>query len=233
VSLSGIKTADNDERNWGDGRKDLQVIMKRRGGRPTKENTAAMNDQLLDGARSSFARKGIAGAALEEIAAELGVSKHTIYRRYPNKPALLEAVVKRDLDRFRQVLATAAAEKTDALDALQNVALRYFLFGTDREYSAFYLSLMAEAVVSTPLRERLAEWSGIALEPFRDAVASAQEAGGIMAGEAWSICGILVDLLEGANNRVRLAAADPADDTDRRWLFDERWSVFMAAMGRR
>lgn len=213
--------------------KDLQVITKRRGGRPTKEHAAAMDDQLLDGARSSFARRGIAGAALEEIAAELGVSKHTIYRRYPNKPALLEAVVKRDLDRFRQALATAAAEKTDAVNALHNVALRYFLFGTDREYSAFYLSLIAEAVVSTSLRERLAVWSGIALEPFRDAIASAQKADEIIAGDAWSICGILVDLLEGANNRVRLVATDLADDTDRRRLFDERWNVFMAAMGRR
>ncbi|MGZ2506022.1 AcrR family transcriptional regulator [Rhizobium beringeri] len=207
------------------------MITKRRGGRPTKEHAAAMSDQLLDGARSSFARKGIANASLEEIAAELGVSKHTIYRRYPNKSALLEAVVKRDLDRFRVALSVAATEKNDALDALHSVALRYFLFGTDREYSAFYLSLLAEAVVSAPLRQRLADWSSIALEPFRDAIVLAQDADAIRPGDAWSICGILVDLLEGANNRVRLGVPDFADDADRRTLFDERWNFFLAAMG--
>src|SRR3712207_7334480 len=65
------------------------------GGRPTKEQAAALDDLVLDGARSIFCQKGVSHSSLEEIASHLGVSKHTIYRRFPNKTALLDAVVQR------------------------------------------------------------------------------------------------------------------------------------------
>ncbi len=208
----------------------MNPASRRAGGRPTREESEALTERLLDSTRSTFARKGVANTSVEEIAAELGISKHTLYRRYPNKPALLEAVVERDLLRFRKALAEAAGQGADPLEALHDTARRYFLFGTDQDYSAFYLSVIAEAVVSSSLRERLAEWSGIALQPLKEAILSAQAANAIVPGDAAEICGILVDLLEGANNRVRLRIADTPDKIEFLELFESRWTVFLAAM---
>ncbi|MDX0111135.1 TetR/AcrR family transcriptional regulator [Sinorhizobium meliloti] len=214
------------------GRHRTSMIRARRraGGRPTREEAEALTRRLLDSARSTFARKGISNSSMEEIAAELGISKHTLYRRYPNRQALLEAVVERDLVRFRKTLAEAAGQGDAPLAALRDMAFRYFRFGTDRDYSAFYLSVTAEAVFSLPLRERLAAWSSAALEPLVQAIISAQVAGLVVPGSAIEICHVLIDLLEGANNRVRLCLSESPDASERLRLFESRWAVFQTAM---
>ncbi len=68
---------------------------------------------------------------MEEIAAKLGISKHTLYRRYPNRQALLEAVVEPDLVRFRRRLPTQRGQGDAPLAVLRDMAFSYFRFGTD------------------------------------------------------------------------------------------------------
>jgi AcrR family transcriptional regulator len=208
----------------------MKLAQPRPGGRPTREGTANLTRQILDDARAAFAKKGVANASMEEIAARQAISKHTLYRRYPNKQALLGAVVERDLIRFRAALAQAAMQHEEPLLALHAVAFRYFLFGTDRDYSAFYLSVTAEAVLSASLRERLAIWSSVALEPMVGAILAAQDAGAIVAADPSELCGVLVDLLEGANNRIRLGLRGAPDEAECRRVFDSRWTIFQTAM---
>ncbi|MDM9625310.1 TetR/AcrR family transcriptional regulator [Rhizobium sp. S152] len=205
----------------------------RPGGRPRKDQAAAIGERLLDGARAVFAKRGIGSASLDAIAADLGMSKHTLYRRYPNKGALLEAVVARDLGRFREALVQAAEARCEPLEALHAVALRYFTFGIARDYAAFYLAVMAEAAISTSIGEKLAAWSATALEPLEAVIVTAQAANVMRAGDPTAICAILVDLLEGASNRVRLAPTDTFDEAACRILFDERWDLFVAALSLR
>lgn len=204
---------------------------RRPGGRPTREQAAAIDARVLDGARSVFCRKGVANSSVEEIAVELGISKHTLYRRYPNKAALLEAVVARDIEQFRQALSSAAGNGAGPLDALRRAALRYVEVGASRTYAAFYLSVIAEAAVSPALCARLAEWSGRALEPLVEAVAAAQAAGSLRPGDPATVGGILLDLLEGVNNRVRLHDEAAGDGPSPLALFETRWAVFTAALG--
>ena len=201
--------------------------VRRPGGRPSKEEAARLGESILDGARAAFGRKGIANVSLEEIASSLGVSKHTIYRRYPGMAALLDAVVARDIGHFRQALATAADVAGDPLDAARRISRSYVAFGASSDYAAFYLSLSAEAAVVPALRERLAAWSATALEPLTAAIAAAQAAGALRPGDPLPVRGVLVDLLEGVNNRVRLASGETPDVEA---LFETRWQVFLAAM---
>ncbi|WP_248308022.1 TetR/AcrR family transcriptional regulator [Bosea sp. AS-1] len=189
-----------------------------------------LDRHILEGARLAFCRSGVANASLDEIALSLGVSKHTIYRRFPNKAALLEAVVERDLGDFRTALVSAAKDGSGALNALRRMAMRYVEIGSSRDYAAFYLSVSAEAALSAPLRERLAAWSQSALQPLAAAIAAAQMAGALQPGDPQAVCDVLVDLLEGANNRVRLGAA-AVEDAERQDLFERRWRVFVAAFG--
>jgi AcrR family transcriptional regulator len=181
----------------------MKAGTRKPGGRPTQKQAAELDAQILDGARSVFCRSGVANASLDEIALTLGVSKHTIYRRYPNKAALLEAVVKRDLGRFREALEASASAAAGPLDALRRVALRYVEIGASRDYAAFYLSVSAEAALSGPLQAEHPATMGA----------------------------ILVDLLEGANNRVRLAGDGPTGKGQELLLFEQRWAVFLAAFG--
>lgn len=203
----------------------------RLGGRPSRQEAAALDERLLGGARAAFGRKGIANTSLEEIAASLGISKHTLYRRHSSKQALLDAVVERDMRAFREALLAASVdgEAGDPLERLHRVAYRYVEIGSRREYAAFYLSVCAEAALSTALRHRLASWSERALEPLSNAIGAALEAGMLRAGNPAEITDLLVDLLEGVNNRLRLAPAEDDEGVTLWSLFDRRWTTFLAA----
>jgi AcrR family transcriptional regulator len=62
-------------------------------GRPTAARIEAINQALLVAARTEFHRSGYEGARVDTIAAMAGISKATLYDRYPTKEALLRAVV--------------------------------------------------------------------------------------------------------------------------------------------
>jgi len=203
----------------------------RLGGRPSRQEALALDARLLDGARAAFGRKGIANTSLEEIATRLGISKHTLYRRHASKQALLDAVVERDMHGFREALLAVSVdgEGADPLETLRRVAYRYVEIGSRREYAAFYLSVCAEAALSASLRHRLALWSERALEPLSKAIAAAQEAGLLRSATPAEITSLLVDLLEGVNNRVRLAPVEEDDGVMLTLLFERRWAAFLAA----
>jgi TetR/AcrR family transcriptional regulator, mexJK operon transcriptional repressor len=62
-------------------------------GRPTAARVEAINRALLVTAREEFKRSGYEAARMEAIAEAAGVSKATLYDRYPTKEALLRAVI--------------------------------------------------------------------------------------------------------------------------------------------
>ena len=61
-------------------------------GRPPNSAVAARLRHILSVAAAEFIGRGYAEASMSRIAADAGVSKKTIYARYPNKDALLMAV---------------------------------------------------------------------------------------------------------------------------------------------
>ena len=64
-----------------------------RRGRPKKEEVALIDRDVLDAARSRFVAAGFDGTTMEAIAAQAGVTKATLYLRYPDKGALPRAVI--------------------------------------------------------------------------------------------------------------------------------------------
>jgi AcrR family transcriptional regulator len=74
-------------------------------------------DQLLAAARDLVAEKG-AGVALEEVAQRAGVGIATLYRRFPDRTALLRGVVIDALEQTRVVADRAAEEHDDPFEAL-------------------------------------------------------------------------------------------------------------------
>jgi TetR/AcrR family transcriptional repressor of mexJK operon len=62
-------------------------------GRPTAARIEAINRAILTEARKEFRSSGYEGARMEVIAATAGISKGTLYDRYPTKEALLRAVI--------------------------------------------------------------------------------------------------------------------------------------------
>ncbi|RSD22075.1 TetR/AcrR family transcriptional regulator [Amycolatopsis eburnea] len=77
-------------------------------------------DQILAAAKTIFAASG-AEAPMEEIARAAGVGVGTLYRRFPDRDALIRAVA---MDNFERVLVDAkviAAEETSSWRALERL----------------------------------------------------------------------------------------------------------------
>jgi AcrR family transcriptional regulator len=60
--------------------------------RPLRRDAAANRERVLDAAAEVFHERGL-GAGLEDVARRAGVGVGTVYRRFPTREALLEALL--------------------------------------------------------------------------------------------------------------------------------------------
>ena len=68
-----------------------------------------MTTAILDAAQRVFEQYGARRANIEDVARAAGVSRSTLYRAYPNKEALLDAVLRRQLGDFLAELDRVAS----------------------------------------------------------------------------------------------------------------------------
>ena len=85
--------------------------------RPKRADARRNYDKVIDAARQAFAESGTS-ASLEEIARRAGVGIGTLYRNFPNRQALLEAVYVGEVDQLcHSVADLEGMEPWDALVA--------------------------------------------------------------------------------------------------------------------
>lgn len=92
-----------------------------RAAKPLRADARRNHARVLDAAEAVFAAKGTA-ASTEEIARQAGVGIGTVFRHFPTKDALLEAVLVGHLRRL--------AEEVDALAAAEDPSAALFSFFT-------------------------------------------------------------------------------------------------------
>lgn len=85
--------------------------------RPLRADAQRNREQILAAARDVFVERG-PGAALEEIARRAGIGIATLYRRFPDREALMRAVVLDALVRTADEVRLALTEESDAFEAL-------------------------------------------------------------------------------------------------------------------
>jgi TetR/AcrR family transcriptional regulator, mexJK operon transcriptional repressor len=100
----------------------LTAIPRPRAGRPTREQAEARHEELLDRALDHFLDKGFEQATIEAIAADVGMTKRTVYARHADKAALFRAAVQRAIQRYSipddQIRATDVGDLTQTLTNL-------------------------------------------------------------------------------------------------------------------
>ncbi|MBX3359816.1 MAG: TetR/AcrR family transcriptional regulator [Phycisphaeraceae bacterium] len=69
----------------------------------------ALRDRVLDAAEAVVVRQGIANLTLEAVAADAGMSKGGLLHHFPNKDKLIEAMVVRCADQWREHMNEAYA----------------------------------------------------------------------------------------------------------------------------
>jgi AcrR family transcriptional regulator len=87
-----------------------------------RRDAAANRERILEAARPLFADHGLE-ASMDEVARAAGVGPATLYRRFPTKEALLDAILADAVDRFH-AFAQEALEQDDAFAGLELLLAR-------------------------------------------------------------------------------------------------------------
>lgn len=95
--------------------------------------------RILDATKVCFERWGIAKVSIDDIAAEAGVSRATLYRMFPGgKDVVFEALRVRDLEEFFAELEKAVGGATD----LEDLIVRAVVVATRELRSDYHLAIM-------------------------------------------------------------------------------------------
>ena len=112
---------------------DVVDVPRRPRGRPKLDDVAQIEALLLDVALNEFLAEGYGGTSLTRIVKIAGISKTTLYTRYPSKADLFRAICRRQIERFSAVTALRSPKgKLDlatGLEAYGNRTLEISLEG--------------------------------------------------------------------------------------------------------
>ena len=136
-------------------------VAPREAERPLRADARRNHELLVEAARSAFASRG-SEASLEEIARTAGVGVGTLYRHFPRRIDLVEAVYREDVDALVSQ-ATTLAGSTDAWAGLQTWLVGFVQYA---EAKRTLLTELHEAFEKNPAvsaREKIAGAAGSVL----------------------------------------------------------------------
>ncbi len=104
------------------------------------ESTRALDGTILETARAVFETYGVRRANIGDVAARAGVSRSTIYRRFPTKDDLFEHVVRREAESFFRTLDQATAGRNP-----QQAVIEAFVLGVRLVHDSPLFSRIVES----------------------------------------------------------------------------------------
>jgi TetR/AcrR family transcriptional repressor of mexJK operon len=94
----------------------------RRGGRPSRSASLALNERILEFATELFLDQGYGLTTIEALARRAGISKRTFYHRFADKAVLFGAVVHRIIERVRPPPGVPLLEGATLHEVLRRLA---------------------------------------------------------------------------------------------------------------
>ncbi|MEP6669716.1 MAG: TetR/AcrR family transcriptional regulator [Chthoniobacter sp.] len=134
----------------------------------------AARGRIVAGARSHFFAHGFRGVTMDDLAAELGMSKKTLYAHFHSKLALLQAVMDEKMSAVEADLERASTEGADDFPSRLQALLSCMRFHTEEIGAAYVRDVRREAPelftqVQIRRRELIQRFFGKLLEDGRGA----------------------------------------------------------------
>jgi len=137
--------------------------------RPRRADAQRNYERLVTAARAVFAQEG-GGASMEAIAKEAGVGVGTLYRHFPKRIDVVEAVYREDVDELITVAEAVVAELEPwpALVAWLEAFVRYAI-GKKRFLNELHEAFEKNPELRVASRERIEGALGIVLDRAQEA----------------------------------------------------------------
>ena len=91
--------------------------------RPPDLRSTLKQRQILDGARQVFLLNGYAGASMDEIAVQAGVSKGTLYNHFDSKDDLFRSLIHAEAGRITQEMPPPNPDDPNPISALRQIGI--------------------------------------------------------------------------------------------------------------
>lgn len=151
---------------------------------------------VLDAARETVLAVGVRRATVSEVARRAGLSRTTVYRRYPDGATLLRALMARE---FAAVIERAEEEVGDPIDTREALVAAIVRTADLLAANAVMVRLLeVDPELLLPyLTERVGRFQDYGRHVLAARIAGAQEAGGLRAGDAAAMAAAIELALRG------------------------------------
>jgi AcrR family transcriptional regulator len=190
----------------------------RRGrGRPQQRSDEETRAIVLEAARYEFSHTGYAATGMENVARRAGVSTKTLYRLFPNKAAVFEAMVTDRIEVFVSIVKLRACDGSNVEAALTEaltvcadlvldgevIALQRVIAGDSDKFPDIAETFFHKAI--TPTQTALANW-----------LRAQQKRGTIVLDDADIAAGMLLGMLAMQPMRATMFGHQPAPTKEER-----------------
>ena len=160
-------------------------------------------EQILDVASRVFARKGLAGTRIADIAAEGEMSQGLIFRYFASKEEVFSAVVEKALESATRLAQAALQQPGSPLEKLRWL-LQVSFEGMWRkpDYSLVIQHVLTSETTPPELRELVLEESHHTLQLYRRLIVEGQESGEIVADDPDMLTMTFAACIQGISSSV-------------------------------
>ncbi|MGX1317537.1 AcrR family transcriptional regulator [Bradyrhizobium sp. USDA 377] len=163
-------------------------------GRPPVRSDEETKSIVFEAARHAFAGDGYAATSTEELARAAGISTKTLYRLFPGKAALFEAMCADRLERLLSAVDLQASDDVDIETGLRAALLACADLALDSEVVALQRMVLQESAAFPDLAATfykngisrtvtaLAGWLRAQVKKKRIVIDDAEEAAGMLIG---------------------------------------------------
>lgn len=199
----------------------------RRVGRPRDEEKT---DAILTAGWHQFLHQGVQAASLEAIARAAGVSRVTLYRQFPDKLALFQATMRREMDRLA-TSQTPLAPDVPLREGLLAFGLALMRYLTSPDVISFYSVLAGDLRRHPDLARAFYDLGpGVTHRNLAQILQTAQERGQLRVADSMQAAEQLIGMWQGLSNyQLALDLNTPALIADLQKRVENAVDVFIAA----
>jgi AcrR family transcriptional regulator len=178
--------------------------------------------EIVDAARTIFARKGFAFGIMDEIAKEAGVAKGTLYLYFRSKIEIYKAVLDHDMRALKK-------STLDQLDTAKTLREKIHAFALSRIERAetnreFFRIMDSEGGALSYTRSQYRDWLREPVLRLASAIEKAAEAGEIRRLDPKKAAWLIVDMTRGTIQRRLLSQSAESPAIDAEFLVDFIWA---------
>ena len=196
-----------------------RVKAKRTPGRPTQEDIADIEEKLLAVALQEFQAHGYGAASMTRIVTTAGMSKTTLYSRYPSKEHLFRAILKKQIQRYSPWASLDVDSVSPNLErGLKNYANRTLELSLKNDEVAVNHLIYTEINRFPELGEAAAERTAMGIERVAEFIRKCSQAEDMPCKDPQGIAEVFIHMLRGWYINVMLSNREVTEKQRKQWV---------------